>query len=177
VAVDLEAEQGSAGGRAEPGGWLVEGAPAFLGSEVVVAGMSSTIQCQKPLPVGASGSYIETTKLWVWAGKPDHDSCGEMSLPPGTPKIPDSWARGSGCPLRTVVLAAAVRAENLCHQAIFVDDAICAVMPPDSEMIQVGEAADTLPHLARIAERVAQHREPDIDQRPADLAGNPPAHR
>src|SRR5580700_9642527 len=71
-----------------PAGKVVEfSAPAFLGSEVVVAGMSSTIQCQKPLPVGASGSYIETTKLWVCWGKPDHDSCGEMSLPPGTPKI------------------------------------------------------------------------------------------
>src|SRR6202034_721871 len=66
--------------------------------------MSSTIQCQKPLPVGASGSYIETTKLLVCLGKPDQDSSGEMSLPPGTPKIPDSCATGSGSPLRTVVL-------------------------------------------------------------------------
>ena len=31
-------------------------------------------------------------------------------------------------------------AENLCHQAIFVDDATHAVMPPDSEVIQVGDA-------------------------------------
>src|SRR3984885_14564239 len=88
-----------------PVGKVVEfSAPAFLGSEVAVAGMSSTIQCQKPLPVGASGSYIETTKLLVALGKPDHDSSGEMSLPPGTPKIPDSCATGSGCPFRTVVL-------------------------------------------------------------------------
>jgi putative transposase len=29
---------------------------------------------------------------------------------------------------------------NLCHQAIFVDDATRAVMPPDPEMIQVGDA-------------------------------------
>ena len=29
---------------------------------------------------------------------------------------------------------------NLCHQAIFVDDATRAVMPPDPEMIQVGGA-------------------------------------
>jgi hypothetical protein len=28
---------------------------------------------------------------------------------------------------------------NLCHQAIFVDDATRAVMPPDPEMIQVGD--------------------------------------
>ncbi len=33
-----------------------------------------------------------------------------------------------------------VGAENLCHQAIFVDDATHAVMPPDPEMIQVGAA-------------------------------------
>jgi len=33
-----------------------------------------------------------------------------------------------------------VGAENLCHQAIFVDDATRAVMPPDLEMIQVGDA-------------------------------------
>jgi hypothetical protein len=33
-----------------------------------------------------------------------------------------------------------VGAENLCHQAIFVDDATCAVMPPDPEMVQVGYA-------------------------------------
>jgi len=33
-----------------------------------------------------------------------------------------------------------VGAENLSHQAIFVDDATRAVMPPDPEMIQVGDA-------------------------------------
>jgi len=33
-----------------------------------------------------------------------------------------------------------VGAENLCHQAILVDDATCAVVPPDPEMIQVGGA-------------------------------------
>jgi predicted ATPase len=31
-----------------------------------------------------------------------------------------------------------VSAENLCHQAILVDDATDAVMPPDPDMIQVG---------------------------------------
>src|SRR5580700_2261874 len=88
-----------------PAGKVVEfSVPAFSGRDVAVAGMSSTIQCQKPLPVGASGSYIETTKLLVAVGKPDQDSSGEMSFPPGTPKIPDSCASGSGCPLRTVVL-------------------------------------------------------------------------
>jgi hypothetical protein len=33
-----------------------------------------------------------------------------------------------------------VGAENLCHQAIFVDDATRAVVPPDPEVIQVGDA-------------------------------------
>jgi hypothetical protein len=32
-----------------------------------------------------------------------------------------------------------VGGENLCHEAIFVDDATRAVMPPDPEMIQVGD--------------------------------------
>ena len=31
-------------------------------------------------------------------------------------------------------------AENLCHQVIFVDDATGTVMPPDPEMIQIGDA-------------------------------------
>src|ERR1700680_3078208 len=77
---------------------------AVFGRGFVFAGMPSTIQCQKPLPVGASGSYIETTKLLVRLGKPDQDSSGEMSLPPGTPRIPDICARGSGYPFSTVVL-------------------------------------------------------------------------
>ncbi|MGA2831083.1 MAG: hypothetical protein ABSF03_33785, partial [Streptosporangiaceae bacterium] len=33
-----------------------------------------------------------------------------------------------------------VSAENLSHQAIFMDDATHAVMPPDLEMIQVGDS-------------------------------------
>jgi hypothetical protein len=33
-----------------------------------------------------------------------------------------------------------VGAENLCHHAIFVDDTTCAVVAPDPEMIQVGDA-------------------------------------
>ena len=52
--------------------------------------MSTTTQCQKPLPVGACGSYIDTTKLFVSAGNPDHESWGEMSSPPGTPNSFDS---------------------------------------------------------------------------------------
>jgi hypothetical protein len=34
-----------------------------------------------------------------------------------------------------------VRAENLCHQAIFVNHASGAVAPPDAEVVQVGDAA------------------------------------
>src|SRR4029450_4238485 len=41
-----------------------------------------TAQCQKPLAVGASGSYTVTAKLLVPSGNPDHDSCGERSSPP-----------------------------------------------------------------------------------------------
>ena len=33
-----------------------------------------------------------------------------------------------------------VGAENLCHKAIFVDDATDTVMPPDPDVIQVGDA-------------------------------------
>jgi hypothetical protein len=33
-----------------------------------------------------------------------------------------------------------VGAENLCDQAVFVKDATCAVVPPDPEMVQVGDA-------------------------------------
>ena len=43
--------------------------------------MPSTTQCQKPEPVGASGSKQVTAKLWVWAGNPDHNSDGETFKP------------------------------------------------------------------------------------------------
>ncbi len=46
--------------------------------------MLSTIQCQKPEPVGASGSKQVTAKLLVSAGKPDQESDGEM-FPPVMP--------------------------------------------------------------------------------------------
>ena len=54
-------------------------APAPAGSEVQSAGRSTSTQCQKPLGVGASGSKQVTVKLLVSSGKPDHDSCGEVS--------------------------------------------------------------------------------------------------
>jgi hypothetical protein len=79
------------------------GAPALSGRDVAVAGMFATAQCQKPLPVGACGSYIDTTKPLVRAGKPRHDSSGEMSFPPGA-QIPDCWSTGNGRPFLTVVL-------------------------------------------------------------------------
>ena len=47
--------------------------------------MFTTTQCQKPLPVGASGSKQWTAKLLVPAGTPDQESCGDL-LPPPQPK-------------------------------------------------------------------------------------------
>ena len=58
------------------------------------------------------------------------------------PKTCATWADALGtqsAPSRERCLSATVGAENLCHQAIFVDDATRAVMPPDPEMIQVGD--------------------------------------
>ena len=39
-----------------------------------------------------------------------------------------------------VVVLDPVGAENLCHQAIFMNHAPCAVTPLDPELIQVGDA-------------------------------------
>src|SRR6185437_4750072 len=55
-----------------------------VSSWVTEAGMPSTIQCQNPEPVGASGSKQVTAKLLVSAGKPDQYSDGEM-FPPVMP--------------------------------------------------------------------------------------------
>ena len=57
--------------------WIVLGLPA----SVTDAGMPSTTQCQKPEPVGASGSKQVTAKLLVSAGNPDQRSEGEMFKP------------------------------------------------------------------------------------------------
>jgi hypothetical protein len=43
--------------------------------------MSAADQCQKPLPVGASGSNIVTAKLFVPLGAPDQASAGDMFSP------------------------------------------------------------------------------------------------
>src|SRR5262249_29002766 len=57
------------------------GSPAPFGSEVTFAGMLKTTQCHQPLPVGASGSWIETAKLLVAAGAPLQLKAGEMFWP------------------------------------------------------------------------------------------------
>src|SRR5918998_1060298 len=69
--------------------------------DVTEAGRFTSDQCQKPLPVGASGSKQVTTKPRVCSGKPDQDSCGERFLPPtlGCANI-----SSSGCPSVTSVL-------------------------------------------------------------------------
>ncbi len=48
--------------------------------------MFTTAQCQKPVTVGASGSHMVTTKLFVSDGNPAQDNCGETSSPPA-PKM------------------------------------------------------------------------------------------
>jgi len=80
------------------------GDPAPLGRLCVDAGMSMTAQCQNPDPVGASGSNTVTTKLLVAAGKPVQVSCGELSLPPGTPPRSESCSTGMGLPSTTSLL-------------------------------------------------------------------------
>jgi hypothetical protein len=42
--------------------------------------------------------------------------------------------------------------ENLCHQAVFVDDAARAVVAPDPEMIQVGDAIWQRPQWRGLAQ-------------------------
>jgi hypothetical protein len=59
--------------------------PTAPGSSLVSdAGMPGTTQCHQPEPVGACESNKVTAKLLVSAGKPDHDSGGEM-FPPVMP--------------------------------------------------------------------------------------------
>ena len=69
--------------------------------------MSNTVQCQNPVLVGASGSKSVTTKLFVSAGAPDHDNCGEV-LPPPQPL--NSVEMGSEPPAVNVVLVTAIGA-------------------------------------------------------------------
>src|SRR5450759_3004585 len=66
-------------------GSLPPALPAPGASSLTSAGMFTTSQCQKPKPVGASGSKQVTAKLLVPAGAPDHFRCGDL-LPPAQPK-------------------------------------------------------------------------------------------
>src|SRR5262245_36744884 len=59
-------------------------APPPLAGAAVLAGMSNASQCQKPLPVGASGSNTLSAKLMVPAGAPLQLSRGD-TLPPVQP--------------------------------------------------------------------------------------------
>ena len=78
--------------------------PAAAGSEVIEAGRFATAQCQKPEPVGASGSKTVTAKLFVSTGKPDQESWGETSSPPGTPNAPEYCGGAQRCPSAIVSL-------------------------------------------------------------------------
>jgi hypothetical protein len=63
-------------------------------TSVTVAGMFATAQCQNPLGVGASASYVVTTKLLVPSGKPDQNSCGEAVVRVGAHEACLSCAGG-----------------------------------------------------------------------------------
>jgi len=73
---------------------LASSVPAPVGSSVTSAGMSNSTQCQKPLPVGASGSKQVTAKLFVSAGNPDQRRCGDL-LPPSKPQSLKTCSCGS----------------------------------------------------------------------------------
>src|SRR3990172_10171816 len=59
--------------------------PALVGSLLTEEGILKITQCHQPLPVGASGSYTVTAKLFVSRGAFRHWSSGEI-LPPVQPK-------------------------------------------------------------------------------------------
>jgi len=65
--------------------------------------MSATTQWVKPLPVGASGSYMDTTKLFVSFGKRTTTAAGTYPFR-GNLEDPDNWAVGSGWPSFTFAL-------------------------------------------------------------------------
>src|SRR5437868_3686788 len=62
--------------------------------------MSNSTQCQKPLPVGASGSKQVTAKLLVPAGKPDQRRCGD-SFPPLKPQSSNTCRSAKRSPSAT----------------------------------------------------------------------------
>src|SRR5512141_1608563 len=55
--------------------------------------MLKICQCQKPLPVGASGSYTVSAKLFASAGAPLHSTPGETFVPvhPQPSKTCSAW--------------------------------------------------------------------------------------
>src|SRR5690242_16531064 len=57
------------------------GFPAPAGSEVVSGEILKMTQCHQPLPVGASGSYTVTAKLFVPFGGRSHRNSGDVLLP------------------------------------------------------------------------------------------------
>jgi hypothetical protein len=88
-----------------------------------------------------------------------------------------------------------VGAENLCHQAILVNDATRAIMPPDPEMIQVGDTIWQGPQwrglfqsavrpvgvvevliLPQHHHQVAQVPDQGLVQQLTQAAANPPLH-
>jgi hypothetical protein len=64
----------------------------------------------------------------------------------GAEGVGDALVRGVGLPIDAVGVDleedrdAVVGADNLCHQAIFMDHASGAVAPPHAEVVQVGDA-------------------------------------
>src|SRR5215469_12726444 len=72
--------------------------------------MLKTTQCQKPLPVGASGSYIDSAKLLVPLGAPLQLKAGD-TLAPLQPKLLNTCSLATVAPslssaLVTVMLCA-----------------------------------------------------------------------
>ena len=60
-----------------------------------MAGRFQTTQCHQPLPVGASGSWTISAKLFVPAGAFRQLKAGD-TLPPVQPKPLKTWADGDG---------------------------------------------------------------------------------
>jgi hypothetical protein len=67
--------------KAPSGSPVPSALPTPAASSVTDAGMPYTIQCQKPDPVGASGSKQVTAKPLVSAGNPDQRRCGDRFSP------------------------------------------------------------------------------------------------
>jgi hypothetical protein len=78
--------------------------------------------------LAAMAGEVVLSKVAAEAAALAMDSGSDATVPVAAAKVAAGQAAGL------------VGAENLCHQAIFVDDATRAVMPPDPEMIQVGDA-------------------------------------